>query len=91
MRKQLIVTGKVQGVWYRDWFVGEAKALGLTGWVRNRRDGSVEALVDGAESAVAAIVASAGEGSPASRVDRVDARDAEETERFGGFARRPSG
>ena len=78
MRKHLTITGRVQGVWYRDWFVGEAAALGLTGWVRNRRDGSVEALIDGAESAVSTMIERAHQGSPASRVADVEVRDSDD-------------
>ena len=90
MRRRLVITGKVQGVWYRDWFVGEAKALALTGWVRNRRDGSVEALVDGSDSAVAAMIAKAREGSPASRVEDVTASDSHDAQSLTDFTRAPT-
>jgi acylphosphatase len=50
------ITGRVQGVGFRDWTRGEAIALGLTGWVRNEPDGSVHALLVGAESAVEAML-----------------------------------
>ena len=45
--KRLTISGRVQGVGYRDWMVREATRLGVSGWVRNRRDGTLEALVDG--------------------------------------------
>jgi len=45
--KQVSVSGRVQGVGYRDWLVTTARGLGLSGWVRNRSDGTVEALVAG--------------------------------------------
>ena len=45
---QVIVSGKVQGVWYRGWTVGKAQELNLNGWVRNLTDGRVEVLVSGA-------------------------------------------
>lgn len=70
--RHLRITGRVQGVGYRHWFLGRAKASGLTGWVRNRADGSVEAVVQGSEETVARIVSEAGSGPPAARVDRVE-------------------
>jgi len=76
MAKRLLVTGRVQGVGYRVSFAGQAKALGLGGWVRNRRDGAVEALVDGDEKAVQAVVAWAHQGPSAARVDHVAIEDA---------------
>jgi acylphosphatase len=53
---RLSITGRVQGVGYRAWLEGEALAHGLRGWVRNRRDGSVEALLIGAQQDVAKLV-----------------------------------
>ena len=50
--RRIVITGRVHGVGYRDWLVAEARALGVSGWVRNRRDGTVEALLDGDEAAV---------------------------------------
>ncbi len=50
--KRLIIAGRVQGVGFRDWMVREATRLGVSGWVRNRRDGSLEALVDGDTASV---------------------------------------
>jgi acylphosphatase len=68
---QLRIEGRVQGVSYRFWMVTEAERLGLTGWVRNRRDGSVEAVVHGPADTVDALVALAHRGPPAARVGRV--------------------
>lgn len=67
--KRLLITGRVQGVGYRDWLVGEARALGLSGWVRNRRDGSVEAMAAG--DAVDTLVERAWRGPALARVDGV--------------------
>ncbi|MEZ5886735.1 MAG: acylphosphatase [Paracoccaceae bacterium] len=65
------VTGRVQGVAYRAWARAEAEALGLRGWVRNRRDGSVEALLAGPEEKVNTMVLAMSEGPGAARVTDV--------------------
>jgi len=69
--RNLRITGRVQNVFYRDWFVEQAESIGVTGWVRNRADGSVEALVSGSPDMIEAIVAKAHQGSPPSRVETV--------------------
>jgi acylphosphatase len=71
------VTGRVQGVGFRAWTARQAEARGLSGWVRNAPDGSVEALVSGPGEAVRAMIAALHEGPPLARVDRVEARQAE--------------
>ncbi len=50
--KRLVISGQVQGLGYRDWMVGKARELGVDGWVRNRADGTVEALIAGDTAAV---------------------------------------
>ena len=54
--KHLIIAGQVQGVGYRQWLIAQAEAAGLSGWVRNRRDGAVEALIAGETAAVEELV-----------------------------------
>lgn len=88
--RHLRITGKVQGVWYRAWFADQAKALGLDGWVRNRADGSVEAVVQGPSEMIDTIIARAQEGSPASRVKDVIVTDDVPAETLEGFEKRPT-
>ena len=68
---RVVVSGRVQGVWYRGWTADEARRRGLRGWVRNRRDGTVEALFAGPEDQVRAMIAACHEGPPAARVAEV--------------------
>jgi len=72
----LRISGRVQGVGYREAMHREADRLGVTGWVRNRTDGTVEALVQGAGEALEAMVAWARRGPAAARVEQVDAEPA---------------
>ena len=67
----LRIAGRVQGVGYRYALRAEAVAHGVTGWVRNRRDGSVEAVVQGTAEAIEAVIAWARRGPPAARVTEV--------------------
>jgi acylphosphatase len=71
----VVVRGRVQGVGYRAWTEDEALRRDLEGWVRNRRDGTVEAVFSGAEDVVAAIIAACRRGPPAARVEAVDVTD----------------
>ena len=70
------IEGRVQGVWYRGWTVDEATARGLGGWVRNRMDGSVEALFSGPAADVEDMVEACRRGPPAARVDSLTASPA---------------
>ncbi len=71
-RVRVVISGRVQGVWYRGWTVGEAPARGLCVWVLNRRDGTVEAVFEGAPGAVDAMVEACRSGPPAARVVAVE-------------------
>jgi acylphosphatase len=74
--RRVTITGRVQGVGYRAWVEDQAKACGIEGWVRNRRDGSVEALFAGPEQVVSEMIASCSRGPPSARVDAVREEDA---------------
>jgi acylphosphatase len=69
--RRVMIRGRVQGVGYRAWLEHQARRVGLQGWVRNRRDGNVEAVFDGAEDIVARIIVSCRNGPPSARVDDV--------------------
>ena len=73
---QLRISGRVQGVGYRDALRREALARSLAGWVRNRLDGSVEAVLQGDARSVEEVIAWARRGPPAARVERVEAQSA---------------
>jgi acylphosphatase len=70
--RRLSIRGRVQGVGFRDAMIDEARRLGVTGWVRNRLDGRVEAAVSGTEAQLDAILAWAHRGPPAAHVLHVD-------------------
>ena len=88
MVKHLHIFGLVQGVGFRYHFAEQAQFLGITGWVRNRRGGSVEAMIEGAPEAVEAMLAWARRGPAAASVERVDVNAAEG--RFSSFELRPT-
>ncbi len=71
---RLRISGRVQGVGYRYALKSEAQANGINGWVRNRRDGTVEAIVQGDSQAVETLFAWAKRGPPAARVADVDSQ-----------------
>jgi acylphosphatase len=90
--RQLRISGRVQGVGYRDALRHEARRRSLTGWVRNRADGSVEALVQGTQEAVEALVGWARRGPPAADVAdvRVTAPGPEHDKPYPSFERWPT-
>ena len=77
LTRQLRIHGRVQGVWYRESMRQQAQRLGVTGWVRNRSDGTVEAVVQGAAGAVEAMIEWARQGPPSAKVERVDIADSD--------------
>ena len=87
--KRLVIRGRVQGVGYRYAMVDAAMASGVTGWVRNRRDGSVEALVQGEPAAIESIIAWCRRGPSTARVSAIDEIDALD-EAVTGFELRPT-
>lgn len=84
------ITGKVQGVWYRGWTVETARSFGLDGWVRNRADGSVEALFAGSAAAVTAMLEACRGGPPAANVASVNDFPAEGPAPGSGFQQLPT-
>ncbi|SMF83245.1 acylphosphatase [Tistlia consotensis] len=83
------VHGRVQGVWFRAWTVQEAQRLGLDGWVRNRRDGTVEALFAGAAAAVEEMLRLCHDGPLHARVVAVETAETDEAAPAG-FEQRPT-
>jgi acylphosphatase len=86
---RLRITGRVQGVGYRAWALGRAARLGLRGWVRNRRDGSVEALVIGEDDALARMIEACREGPFGARVSDLAVSDADDDDSVG-FTAKPT-
>lgn len=86
--KNLSISGRVQGVGFRDFMQRRARALGVTGWVRNRSDGSVEAVVQGSDDAVNQMIAFARQGPRSAQVTGVRVSDADG--QFPAFDLRPT-
>jgi acylphosphatase len=88
--RQIRVNGRVQGVGYRVSLQDEASRHGVTGWVRNRRDGTVEALLQGSPAAVQAVIAWARRGPAGARVDSISDIAVEADAAHARFALRPT-
>lgn len=88
-RIHLVIRGRVTGVYFRASAVREAKRLGLTGWVKNKPDGSVELVAEGEEDQVKDLLAWAQHGPATARVDRVDTRWRSYTGEFAAFVIEP--
>jgi acylphosphatase len=80
------ISGHVQGVYFRAWARGEAERLGLDGWVRNERDGSVTALISGPRADVEAMIALLHRGPPEAVVSQVVVDEADAAEVAAGFS-----
>jgi acylphosphatase len=87
--KHLIIAGRVQGVGYRAWMVREADRLGVSGWVRNRRDGTLEALVDGDTASVEELLRLCRRGPQLAEVTEI-VEDLAEPYSEPGFGRMPT-
>lgn len=87
-RLHLIIHGRVQGVFFRRFVCEQAQRLGLTGYVRNKNDGSVEAVAEGEEKILQELVALCRKGPTAARVDKIDVEEENYTGDFKGFVRR---
>jgi len=85
-----LVSGVVQGVGYRAWMRDKAVALHVEGWVRNRHDGTVEALVQGERHALQSLYQECLRGPPAACVDGIAVSDAQSEPSVGGFEQRAS-
>ncbi|NNF98500.1 MAG: acylphosphatase [Desulfobacteraceae bacterium] len=81
----VIITGRVQGVFYRAETKRASERIGVTGWVRNRPDGSVEAVLQGSEDGVNRTIDWCQKGSPHSRVEKIDISWEDTTEIFDSF------
>ena len=73
--KHVHVIGRVQGVWFRAWTQKKAQSHGISGWVCNRPDGSVEAVLSGPSQAVEALITALHEGPPNAVVEHIHVKD----------------
>lgn len=85
-RVHVVISGRVQGVWFRATTKQKAEQLGLTGWVRNTYDGSVEAVFEGDENSVQEMLDWCHHGPPLSKVENVEVKNESPTNDFGSFS-----
>jgi acylphosphatase len=88
--RRLLISGRVQGVGFRDWMRRQAQQLGVSGWVRNRHGGTVEAMVDGDPGAVAELLRACRRGPPGAEVSSIDEELTDQSVEPG-FRRLPTG
>jgi len=82
----VIISGMVQGVWFRASTKQTAEQLGLTGWVRNTADGNVEAIFEGEEDIVKEMIEWCHQGPPSAQVEHVEVKNQEPTNGFDSFS-----
>jgi len=87
---RVIISGRVQGVGYRAWTVKKASDMGIAGWVRNRSDGTVEAVFYGDEGKVMAMIEACKDGPMIARVNRIESFAHNEPVTDKGFTAKPS-
>lgn len=85
-RVHVVISGRVQGVWFRATTKQKAERLGLTGWVRNTYDGNVEAVFEGEENSVQEMLDWCRHGPPLSKVDNVEVKNESPTNGFDSFS-----
>lgn len=86
--QRVFVSGRVQGVGYRDYTVRKAREFGVTGWVRNTRDGRVEMLASGDDEALSRFLDACQDGPTLARVDHIDSHPDSEERSAKGFTKR---
>lgn len=82
----VIISGRVQGVWFRANTKQKAEQLGVTGWIRNTRDGRVEAIFEGEENCLKEMIDWCNHGPPLAEIDNVEIKDQIPTNGFDGFS-----
>jgi acylphosphatase len=85
-RLHLIISGEVQGVFFRDYVSKTANSLELTGWARNNSDGTVEVIAEGSEDSLKELLEKCRQGPAAARVDKVDVKWEKAAEEFKEFS-----
>jgi acylphosphatase len=85
-RVHVVISGKVQGVWFRATTKQKAEQLSLTGWVRNTYDGNVEAVFEGEENSVQEMLDWCRHGPPLSKVENVEVKNESPTNGFDSFS-----
>jgi len=83
---RVIISGRVQGVWFRANTKQQAEQLGLTGWVRNTSNGCVEAVFEGEENLVKEMIEWCHKGPSLAKVEKVDVKNQNPTDGFDGFS-----